>query len=230
MILAAFIVYYLVDNLDFWLWPSIRHGHVTCLKSSLSVWWFWLAVLRFPMWTGHRIQKCNGPLAIQSRAVWQDMAFVFSKPSWNLSQNSFVGKLKSPQIMFFCCCLFICEICCDYVFGSPLKNWDRLLLYFRLPALRRLLALSRGLGLPIPKPFRAPFIPGITVRTERRNGRRWDNGEVCSAICNVFFEGRSLVQRENYPLMEGVMTLYRVMGSQVHVEIAGFLGLLDDVN
>lgn len=27
----------------------------------------------------------------------------------------------------------------------------------------RLLALSRGLGLPIPKPFRAPFIPGITV-------------------------------------------------------------------
>lgn len=33
MILAAFIVYYLVDNLDFWLWPSIRHGHVTCLSS-----------------------------------------------------------------------------------------------------------------------------------------------------------------------------------------------------
>lgn len=31
-------------------------------------------------------------------------------------------------------------------------------------AARRLLALSRGLGLPIPKPFRAPFIPGITVR------------------------------------------------------------------
>ncbi|CAE7411692.1 FKS1 [Symbiodinium natans] len=27
----------------------------------------------------------------------------------------------------------------------------------------RLLALSRGLGLPIPKPFRAPYIPGITV-------------------------------------------------------------------
>ncbi|CAJ1438265.1 unnamed protein product [Effrenium voratum] len=27
----------------------------------------------------------------------------------------------------------------------------------------RLLALSRGLGLPIPKPFRAPFMPGITV-------------------------------------------------------------------
>lgn len=141
-----------------------------------------------------------------------------------------LGSSKVLKSCFFCCCLFICEICCDYVFGSPLKNWDRLLLYFRLPALRRLLALSRGLGLPIPKPFRAPFIPGITVRTERRNGRRWDNGEVCSAICNVFFEGRSLVQRENYPLMEGVMTLYRVMGSQVHVEIAGFLGLLDDVN
>lgn len=47
-------------------------------------------------------------------------------------------------------------------------------------------------------------------------------------FCNIFFEGRSLVQRENYPLMEGVMTLYRVLGCQVHVEIAGFLGLVFD--
>lgn len=151
------------------------------------VWWFWLAVLRFPTWTGHRIQKCNGPLAIHFRAVWQDMAILNMGNLLSFFKNQ-VGKLKSPQIKIsFFCFLSICEICCDYVFGSPLKNWDRLLLYFRLPALRRLLALSRGLGLPIPKPFRAPFIPGITVRTERRNGRQWDNGEVCSTILQHFF-------------------------------------------
>lgn len=154
--------------------------------------------------------------------------FRFFKNKLESVKKQFCWEAQKSSNHFFCCFRSICEICCDYVFGSPLKNWDRLLLYLGLPALRRLLALSRGLGLPIPKPFRAPFIPGITVRTERRNGRRWDNEKFVLQFCNIFFEGRSLVQRENYPLMEGVMTLYRVLGCQVHVEIAGFLGLVFD--
>ena len=170
MILVAFIVSYLVDNLDFWLWPSIRHGHVTCLSSHSCRLIRLFGGFDWQCWDS----QCE--LATESRSAMDPWQFIFGQSGkiWlsffqkqvGICQKTvLLGSSKVLKSIFFVVAFLFVKLCCDYVFGSPLKDWDRLLLYFRLPALRRLLALSRGLGLPIPKPFRAPFIPGITVRT-----------------------------------------------------------------
>jgi len=50
------------------------------------------------------------------------------------------------------------ERCLQTYAGVPDKHWPR-----NADVQWRVLALSRGLGLPMPRPYRAPYIPGITV-------------------------------------------------------------------
>ena len=50
------------------------------------------------------------------------------------------------------------EICFKHYFCIPDPSWPS-----NLEAQWRFVALSRGLGLPIPRPFRVPYIPGLTV-------------------------------------------------------------------
>ncbi|CAK9105380.1 unnamed protein product, partial [Durusdinium trenchii] len=61
----------------------------------------------------------------------------------------------------------------------------------------RLLALSRGLGLPMPRPFRAPYFPGLTVCIPHY-------GESILMLKKELFQGRE----ENVPLMDWLAAKY----------------------
>lgn len=71
----------------------------------------------------------------------------------------------------------------------------------------RLIALARGLGLPIPRPFRAPYIPGITVLIPHY-------GESILMVKKELFQEDHQEQR---PLMHWLMNNYEE-------EFAAFLG------
>ena len=58
----------------------------------------------------------------------------------------------------------------------------------------RLLALSRGLGLPMPRPFRAPYFPGLTVCIPHY-------GESILMLKKELFQGRE----ETVPLMDWLL-------------------------
>eukprot|EP00931_Biecheleriopsis_adriatica_P039465 TRINITY_DN22569_c0_g2_i1.p1 TRINITY_DN22569_c0_g2~~TRINITY_DN22569_c0_g2_i1.p1 ORF type:complete len:2009 (+),score=358.66 TRINITY_DN22569_c0_g2_i1:92-6118(+) len=61
----------------------------------------------------------------------------------------------------------------------------------------RITALSRGLGLPMPRPFRAPYIPGITVCIPHY-------GESILMLKKELFQGRE----ETVPLMDWLKSKY----------------------
>lgn len=61
----------------------------------------------------------------------------------------------------------------------------------------RLLALSRGLGLPMPRPFRAPYFPGLTVCIPHY-------GESILMLKKELFQGRE----ETVPLMDWLAAKY----------------------
>lgn len=61
----------------------------------------------------------------------------------------------------------------------------------------RILALSRGLGLPVPRPFRAPYFPGLTVCIPHY-------GESILMLKKELFQGRE----ETVPLMDWLAAKY----------------------
>ena len=64
----------------------------------------------------------------------------------------------------------------------------------------RILALSRGLGLPVPRPFRAPYFPGLTVCIPHY-------GESILMLKKELFQGRE----ETVPLMDWSFVSTRIM-------------------
>jgi len=91
---------------------------------------------------------------------WEDLAMPVGQ-SRQVPQDSETGaggakkRIKVPNVFVQ---NPLTQRCLQTYAGVPDKHWPQ------NPDVQwRVLALSRGLGLPMPRPYRAPYIPGITV-------------------------------------------------------------------